>query len=105
MQYNINYLRIKYALMKAFMFNSTDDILDISYSTTDTKIRIQVVLLEGSFLSEQMKEMAKENLPEFNLNITELHITKRQYNENMGEWAPKYYNWLENVLFSKAEVL
>ena len=23
----------------------------------------------------------------------------------IGEWAPKYYRWLENVLFSKAEVL
>ena len=105
MQYNIDYLNVKYALVKAFLFNASEDILDISYCRIGTKIEIQVVLLQGCFLSEQMKERVKENLPEFDLSIEELHVTKEQFNENIGDWVPKYYDWLENVLFSKAEVL
>jgi|SRR6218665_568089 len=105
MQYNVDYLSTHYALAKAFMFNASEDILDISYCRTGAKIEIQVVLLEGRFLSAQMKERVKENLPESDLSIAELHITKEQFNENIGDWAPKYYNWLENVLFSKAEAL
>ena len=105
MQYNIDYLDIKYALVKAFMFNASEDILDISYCRTDTKIEIQVVLLEGCLLSDQMRERVKKNLPEFHLSIAELHVTKELFNENIGEWAAKYYDWLENVLFSKSEVL
>ena len=105
MRYNIDYLNLKYALVQAFMYNASTDILDISYNRTDTKIEIQVVLLKGHFLSEQFKEKVKENLPEFDLSIKEMYVTKEQYNENIGEWAPKYYDWLENLLFSKAEVL
>lgn len=105
MQYNIDYLNVKYALVKAFMFNASEDILDISYSCTGTKIEIQVVLLGSCFLSEQMRERVEENLPEFDINITELHISKEQFNENIGDWTPIYYEWLEEVILSKAEVL
>ena len=105
MQYNIDYLNLKYALVEAFMFNLSTDILDISYNRTDKKIVIQFISLKGHFLSEQFMRKVKENLPEFDLSIKEMYITKEQFNENIVEWSPKYYDWLENVLFSKAEVL
>lgn len=105
MKYNIDYISIKYSLAKALMFNANEGILDISYYVIDRKIELQVVLLNGSILSEQEAEGVKESLLEYDVNVKEIYITKEQFNENIGEWTPKYYEWLENVLFSKSEVL
>ena len=103
--YNYTYLNTHFALIEAFLFKANKNILDISYSTDEKKIAIQVVLLEGFTLSKERIEKIKESLSSFDIVITELHLTKEQFNESKGEWRPQYYNWLDYLLFSKAEVL
>ena len=66
---------------------------------------IQVVLLEGFNLSQERIANLKERLSSFDVAITEIYLTKKQFNENKGEWQPRYYKWLDHLLFSKAEVL
>lgn len=91
--------------MEAFLIKADKNVLDISYSINDSKIAIQVVLLDGFTLSQEKVENIKERLSSFNIAITELHLTKEQFNVNKGEWQPQYYKWLDYLLFSKAEVL
>lgn len=91
--------------MEAFMFRADTNVLDISYSINETKIVIQVVLLEGFNLPQERIDNVKVRLSGFDVVITELYLTKKQFNENKGEWHPQYYKWLDFLLFSKAEVL
>lgn len=81
------------------------NVLDISYNFNETKIDIQVVLLEGFNLSQDRIANLKEKLSSFDVATTEIYLTKKQFNENKGEWQPRYYKWLDHLLFSKAEVL
>lgn len=105
MEYNLDYINVHYALLKAFMHYASSKILDISYSIEGPKIIIQVVLLSSEGLPEAFNKRANEYLPDFEIIIKEVFLTKEKFNENRGEWEPKNYGWLENVLFSKAEVL
>jgi predicted amino acid-binding ACT domain protein len=105
MEYNSEYINIKYALISAFLFKADSNILDISYNVQSDTLTIQVVLLEGAILSETLKEKAKINLPELDIVINVIHLTKEEFNENKGEWLPKHYQWLNYLLFSKAEAL
>ena len=105
MNYNLNYINLKYSLINCFLIKAEKAILDISYSVNDKKINIQVVLLEGFTLSPDRIDSVKESLIGFDVIITELFLTKEQFNESKGEWQPLYYKWLDYLLFSKAEVL
>lgn len=77
----------------------------IEYNVDENKIIIQVVLLEGFTLSQERTDNVKASLASFDVVITELYLTKEQFNESKGEWQPRYYKWLDYLLFSKAEVL
>lgn len=103
--YNYELINIQYALMEVFLIKADKNVLDISYKLDGKKIFIQVVLLDGFTLSQERVENIKERLYSFDIEITELHLTKEQFNENKGEWQPQYYKWLDYLLFSKAEVL
>lgn len=105
MEYNLDYINLKYTLINCFLFKADKNVLDISYNFNETKIDIQVVLLEGFNLSQERIANLKERLSSFDVAITELYLTKKQFNENKGEWQPRYYKWLDHLLFSKAEVL
>lgn len=105
MEYNFDYINLKYTLINCFLIKADKNVLDISYSINDSKIVIQVVLLDGFTLSQERVENIKERLSSFDIVITELHLTKKQFNENKGEWQPHNYKWLDYLLFSKAEVL
>lgn len=105
MEYNVDYLNAHYGLITVFLINADKYILDISYNRIATKISIQVVLLNGNNLSEKMKDLLPEVLPGFEFSIEEIHLSKEQFNENKGDWRPLHYQWLEHLLFSKAEVL
>lgn len=105
MNYNTDYINVKYALLSIFLINADRNILDISYDVCSTNIKIQVVLLNGEKLSSEIIKRVKRNLPEFVIHILELSITKEQFNETKGEWTPKYYTWLNYSLLSKAEIL
>jgi len=105
MEYNLDYINVHYSLLKTFLQNANSELLDISYNRNDLKIVLQIVLLGEESLPEEFNKKANRYLASFDITISEIHLTKEQYNESKGEWQPKYYAWLENVLFSKAEVL
>lgn len=105
MEYNLDYINLKYTLINCFLFEADKNILDISYSINEKEIAIQVVLLEGFSLSQERADNVKEKLSGFDVVITELYLTKELFNDSKGEWQPKYYIWLDNLLFSKAELL
>lgn len=91
--------------MEAFLFKADKSVLDISYNIAEKQITIQVVLLEGFTLPQESIENVKKSLVSFEIVITELYLTKEQFNESKGEWLPQYYKWLDYLLFSKAEVI
>ena len=105
MKYNKKYIDIKYGLMRSFMLDMEENILDISYGYDINSINIQIVLLYGTTLSNNIKNRLFENLNEFEIVISEVFISKTNFNDNKGIWQPKHYTWLPNLLFSKAEVL
>jgi hypothetical protein len=105
MEHNFQHIYLKYTLINCFLINADLRVLDISYSIKDKTILIQIVLLDGFSLSIQGVENIKARLSNYDITIEELHLTKEQFNTNKGEWQPRYYKWLDNVLFSKAEVL
>lgn len=98
------YLDIKYALIKAFLFEAPSNILDISYSVENNKIIIKVILLEETYLKKKIINNIKSNLTDFEILIHQVHLSKEKFNENKGVWPPLNYEWLTYVLFSKAEV-
>jgi hypothetical protein len=105
MEYDLDYINLKYTLINCLLFKVDRTVLDISYSVDEKKIAIQVVLLEGFTLSHEKIDKVKESLVGFDVTITELYLTKEQFNESRGKWQPQYYKWLDYLLFSKAEVL
>lgn len=105
MEYDIDYINLKYALINCFLFEASKNVLDISYCVDKRKVTIQVVLLVGFTLSQEIIHSIKNRLSNFDVVITGLYLTKEQFNESKGEWQPKHYKWLEYLLFSKAEVL
>lgn len=87
------------------MIKANTNILDVSYSIVGKVITIQVVLLEGTNLSDDVVKKVTDNLSEYEVRINALYLSKDKFNENKGDWQPKYYNWIGHLLFSKAEVL
>jgi hypothetical protein len=105
MEYNTQYLDIKYALINAFLIDADKTLLDISYDIENEKIQIQIILLAGSDWSSTIKEKATHWLGNWQYEMNILFITKENFNENIGDWSPKYYKWLKYLLFSKAKVV
>ena len=87
------------------MIKADKNILDISYSVSENRIAIQFVLLIGSTMSKERVDILKKELATFDIGITEIYLTKEQFNESKGEWQSHYYSWLDYLLFSKAEIL
>lgn len=105
MGYNVKYLDIKYALMQSFMLDMEDCILDISYIVDDQIVTVQVVLVEGNSLSNDIKERARKNLAPMQMVINEIHISSVLFYAGIRNWQPEYYSWLPYLLFSKADKL
>jgi hypothetical protein len=105
MEYSINYINLKYALITCFLFKADKAVLDISYGVSGKKLTIQVVLLEGFTLSHERIDDIRERLASYEIVITEIYLTKEQFNETKSEWKPQYYKWLDYLLFSKTDVL
>ena len=77
----------------------------MSYTVSSNHLIIQVVLIEGAKLDSEIKKRVLENLIDFEIDFKLLYISKEKYNANKGNWNPIEYNWLDNILFSKAEQL
>lgn len=105
MKYNFDYVNLKYNLINCFLLKADKTVLDISYSVNLNNLSIQVVLLEGFNLSHEIIDNIEARMVGFDVTISELFLTKEQFNESKNGWQPKYYKWLDYLLFSKAEVL
>ena len=105
MKYNFDYINLKYILINCFLLKADKAVLDISYSVVEKQVAIQIVLLDGFVLPQERIDKVREILVGFDVVITELYLTREQFNENKGEWQPQYYKWLDYLLFSKVEVL
>ncbi len=105
MKYNLEYLEIHYALATSFLLHAKRDILDISYTRKHNDISIQIVLPFGVDIDAQLIQKVKSGLAGFDVHIMQLNLTIAQFNETIGDWQPKHYQWLEHVLFSKSQVL
>lgn len=103
--YNKKHIDIQVGLINYFLFEISTDILDISYTVLGNQLIIQVVLIEGAKLDSEIKNRVLENLIDFEVDFKLLYISKEKYNTNKGNWNPIEYDWLDNLLFSKAEQL
>lgn len=104
-KYNYEYINTHYALMEAFLFKADKNVWDISYHISKNHITIQVVLAEGFTLSNETIANVKKCLIGLDIVISELYLTEAMFNESKGNWQPQYYQWLDYLLFSKAEIL
>lgn len=105
MSFNSIYINIEYALIEAFMMKANVNLLDVSYMVKENIIKIQVVLLEEDIPIEYPRNMFSTSLADYEVEISYIYISKSLFNDNKGEWRPKYYTWLDHLLFSKSEVL
>ncbi|MEM8940440.1 MAG: hypothetical protein AAGC64_13965 [Bacteroidota bacterium] len=105
MNYNKKHIDIQVGLINSFLFEVSTNILDVSYTVLDNQLIIQVVLIEGENLDSEIKDRVLENLIDFEVDFKLLNISKEKYNANKGNWNPIEYDWLDNLLFSKAEQL
>jgi len=102
-KFDFDLVGVKYSLIACFLFEADTNILDISYSVEDRNLTLQVVLLAGFTLPKERMDSVKGKLTDFNIELRELHLTRDQFNENKGAWRPTHYEWLDHLLFTKAE--
>lgn len=105
MKFDKEYLEVKHSLMTVFLLSARPEVLDISYTVKESRLSIQVVLLEGHNLSKKTLQKMKDLLSHYTVEVKELYMTREKFNEALCEWKPKHYHWLDFLLFSKAEVL
>ncbi|WP_163215066.1 hypothetical protein [Bacteroides sp. 519] len=96
---------IKRKLINIFLLEMPRNIVDISYEYNDVSLNIQIVLLDKTDLDKTYENILREEFDHFVVNVTILYIAKDAFNKNIGEWLPSEYNWLSNVLYSKAEII
>jgi hypothetical protein len=101
MTYNKEYLDIQYLLTKNFLIDMDKNILDISCSILNDEIIVQVVILKGT--DPKINKTGK--IHAFKITIQVVEMDKNEFNNNKGNWTVKGYNWLDQVLFSKDEVI
>ncbi|MCB0482667.1 MAG: hypothetical protein KDC83_14660 [Flavobacteriales bacterium] len=105
MNYDKQHIDVQIGLINCFMRNLPEELLDISYETKGRDLLIQIVLIEGKNLDEKVENRLLEMLPDYRTKFIIKKIRKDQFNDNNGNWNPMEYKWLENVLFSKAQVI
>lgn len=105
MNYNKEYLNIKKALIDSILVDISIEILDISYSVFENEILIQFILLSDAQLSDVLQSNIKAILKQYEIMIIVSHVSKEDFNQNKGNWKPIEYQWLDNILYSKSQVL
>jgi hypothetical protein len=101
MIYNKEYLDLQYLLTKNFLIDIDKNILDISCSILKDEIIVQVVILKGT----DPKINKTDKIHTFKITVQVVEMDKNGFNNNKGNWTIKGYNWLDQVLFSKDEVI
>lgn len=105
MNYNIEYLKVRCLLIDSFLKEAESNVLDISYTIEGNSITIQIVLLENTIFSETSRVRIGNNLQGYVVTINEIYISKEKFNDYEGTWLPKHYEWMSDVLFSKAKTI
>lgn len=105
MKYNIEYIDLQYNLINCLLVKIESNILDVSYDVNGNQLIIQIIYLKNTFLSEKLIKNLREILPKYEITIKKIPILKEEFNENIDEWLPIHYEWLNNLLFSKAEII
>lgn len=105
MKYNLEYLNLHYGLSRIFLIDAEPSILDISYHRKESILDIQVIMLEGHKLTDIYFQKLEIAFPKLVPNIHVIYLTKKEFNENKGDWRPTKYSWLKHVLFAKAEII
>lgn len=98
------YLMIKIKLINLFLSQMFREVLDISYSYDKKYLKLQIVLLKGYELHNIARDL-ENSFKDFAVDIEFIYLTKDEFNSNKGDWLPVKYEWLPNVLYSKAEIL
>ncbi len=99
------HINISYTLMETFMVKADKNLLDISFMIEGKIITIQIVLLTGATLSISTLNKLFTSLHDYEVVIKYIHLSKEQFNESKGQWSPKSYDWIGNLLFSKSEII
>lgn len=99
-----NLLHIDYILIQNLLIDIEPSILDISYDLNDKNLFLQFVVLYGFNIPLEIIQKLRIELNSYNVQYNTISITREKFNENTGDWLPRYYKWLSHLLFSKAEV-
>lgn len=105
MLYNTEYISLKCLLIDTFLLDKEKAILDISYEIADDLLVVQIVLLNGFGISNELRRTIERDLAGFKIQVKEITLSKAEFNESKGYWQPQNYTWLKYLLFSEAEVL
>ncbi len=106
MSYDFKYINTEAAIIESLLINADSNLLDVSFTINGNKIIIQVIHLSNHILPIEKRNNLICALNFYDeILINEFQISRENFNENKGDWLPKYYNWLDFVIFSKAEVL
>lgn len=98
------FLDLNYTLIRSLLVGVKPNIIDISYSVDLNIVEIQIVLLENTTVDERYKNKVIQELVNYKVNFNLIYISRDSYNLNKGNWLPSGYNWLPNVVLSKAEI-
>lgn len=101
--YNEEYFELKYKMIEIFMWDAEENILDVSYSKHNEEVTIQIVLIEGTDISKEIRQKISDKLSDYKVILEKIPISIKRYNETQGDWLPKYYTWKECLLLYKAE--
>lgn len=104
MTYNHEYINIKNGLVEAVLIFMPENILDVSYSVQRKLIKLQIVMLKNTELPEGIKQNLASGLKDYDFKYELVFVTKEEYNETTSSWMPKHFSWMDNLLFSKAEI-
>lgn len=95
----------KIKLINVFLLRMHDNIVDISYNYNKANLDLQIVLLDGTFLEKSYRDILEKMFVNSIIKIDIVYVTKEVFNRNVGAWLPTGYKWLDNILYSKAEIL
>ena len=96
---------LRCSLTQVFLIQAQKEIVDVSFSLSNNKITIQIVLLEGAELAQFIMDKINKNLKNYEVEINKVSISREKFNQNLGDWLPTFYNWLPHLVLSKAEVI
>lgn len=101
----MEYIDIHPILVRVFMSNMPQEILDISYEYDSDSITIQIIILDSYILPTDYRKLVMDYFDNKQIDIQVIRLRKAEFNLTENSWSPLSYRWLSHVLFSKAAIL